>query len=199
MTERYDELDPGVPLLLMPLRLETRSEQRADGWFLKVRAYPDDVSMTTLRRGLADGEVEAAKVWWRAAWSATPSEPDPWPALVAAVGPERAPWVAAAMRPTNPGDRGVAEPVFADPPLPEPDGSTPPRTALLPDALRVIVEQSGSTESHVGEPIPAQGVPTGSADGDVEALGRSLSALLTDAPSDDPLAWITDFTAAQRR
>lgn len=198
MSERYDELDPTVPLLLLPLRLETRSEQVDGGWTLRVRIYPDDVSLRSLARGLSAQEVEAARAWWRARWlPADEDAPDPWPALVAAVGPGRAPWVAEAMRPTNPGERGAAEPAFPDPPLP--DTAPAPRTALLPDALRVVVTQAGRTTSALGEPLPADGVPTGSPDGDLAALGRSLTALTGGvADPTDPLAWVTDFAAAEQ-
>ena len=197
MSEQYDLLDPEVPLLLLPLRLETRSEQVDGAWTLRVRVYPDDVSLRRLARGLSAEEAEAARAWWRESWWPAADPVDPWPVLVAAVGPGRAPWVAEAMRPTNPGERGAADPVFPDPPPPE--AVSAPRTALLPDALRVVVTQSGRTTSALGEPLPVDGVPTGSPDGDLAALGRSLTAITSDvADPTDPLAWITDFAAAER-
>jgi hypothetical protein len=67
---------------------------------------------------------------------------------------------------------------------------------LLPDALRVVVEQAGTTVSAVGAPIPTDGVATG---GSGDALGRSLQVLTGEVVDpDDPLAWLTDFAAAER-
>lgn len=212
MTENYPAVDPQVPLLLVPMRLETRSAQvDADAWDLRVRIYPDEISLSTLRSDVSAVEAEAAQSWWTQRWSPTVPDPDPaapettgsdpWAELVAAVGPGRAPWVAEAMRPTNPGDRGTGDPVFPDPPAP--DSAPPPRARLLPDVLRVVVTQSGTTVSQEGMPIPADGVATGSADGDLAALAQSLTTLTADdrAPGepalDDPLAWVTDFGAAE--
>jgi hypothetical protein len=199
MTERYAEVDPRLPLVLLPLRLETRSQRREDGgWDLRVRVYPDDLSVSSVARGLTPVEVDAARAYWTATWSPRAADdPDPWAGLMATVGRDRAPWVAEAMRPVNPADRGTTDPVFPDPPVDLPDGAdASPRAVLLPDALRVVVEQSGSVVSTVGAPIPADGVPTG---GSGDALGRSLQ-VLTGAvvDPDDPLAWLTDFAAAER-
>lgn len=203
MTERYADVDPDVPLLLLPLRVETRSRRSGDGqWHLRVRVYPDDVSVTTVVRGITSAEADAARAFWVGTWSSPgPHDPDPWTRLLASVGRERALWVAEAMRPGNPADRGVGDPMFPEPPAAA-DVAVPPRAALLPDVLRVVVDQAGTTVSAVGEPIPSIGVPVG---GSGEALERSLKVLTGDeVPTgdidtpDDPLAWLTDFAAAQR-
>jgi hypothetical protein len=122
VTECYPDLDPALPLLLLPLRLETRSQRGEDGqWDLRVRVYPDDVSITAVSRGLTPAEADAARAFWIAAWATrTSDDPDPWAQLVAVVGQERAPWVAEAMRPTNPADRGTTDPLFPDPARPTP-------------------------------------------------------------------------------
>lgn len=45
MSERWTDVDAAVPLLLLPLRLETRSARTRDGVELRVRIYPDDVAL----------------------------------------------------------------------------------------------------------------------------------------------------------
>ncbi|HEX8497233.1 MAG TPA: hypothetical protein VF661_08575, partial [Actinomycetales bacterium] len=194
MSEPYADLDPQVPLLLVPLRLETRTRQHPDGtWSLRVRIHPDEVSVCRLDRGITEAEAAAARAWWRARWE--DERADPWRELVAAVGSERATYVAEALRPSNSGDRGTADPVFPAPPA----GATAQQTTLLPEVLRVVVTQAGDTVSQVGERLPAEGVPTGSASGDLAALVRQLEAMTADEPdADDPLAWTVSFAAAQR-
>ena len=205
MTERYDAVDPQVPLLLFPLRLETRSEQiDGDHWDLRMRVYPDDVSISTVNRELSAEEVEAAKAWWRARWASPVAQTDtgtPTDRSRPLARPRRG----RRPRPGAVGGGGDApdQPGRARhgrPGVPRPAdrvGSAAPRAVLMPDALRAVIVQAGTTVSREGNPIPAAGVPTGSAGGDVEALARSLAAITNDAvEADDPLAWITDFAAA---
>ena len=109
-----------MPLLLLPLRLETRSGRRPDGgWELKVRAYPDEVHLRRIAAGVSAEEAKAARDYWTARWpvvdASLPRPADPWAELVGAVGPERAPWVAEVLRPTNPAERGGALPLLPDP------------------------------------------------------------------------------------
>ncbi|WP_434811094.1 hypothetical protein [Microbacterium sp. bgisy189] len=45
MADPWADLDPGVPLLLVPVRIETQSQQTPDGLVLRVRISPDDLSV----------------------------------------------------------------------------------------------------------------------------------------------------------
>jgi hypothetical protein len=95
------------PLVLLPVRLETRYADGPQGAVLKVRVYPDEIHVDDLARGLTDEEVRAAQDYWTAAW-AEPVPEGTFDALVAAVGARRAGWVAYACTPTNLAARGVA-------------------------------------------------------------------------------------------
>jgi hypothetical protein len=64
LARRVDECDadPLVPLLLLPVRLETR--YTADRASLRVRVYPDDVHIDQLDPGLDDAERGAWQEYW---------------------------------------------------------------------------------------------------------------------------------------
>ena len=69
----WSDLDPGLPIALVPLRLETRFGSREavldDGStvavpVLRVRIYPDDISVPTTPPGLTAVEQEAGSDFW---------------------------------------------------------------------------------------------------------------------------------------
>ena len=80
------DADPALPLLLLPVRLETRFS--ADGKQLRVRVYPDDIHVDRLDRGLSDVERAAGIVYWQAIWDGTDDE-TAWQTLLASVQPAR--------------------------------------------------------------------------------------------------------------
>lgn len=131
-----------IPLLLLPLRLETRFGKDANGKpLLRIRIYPDDVHLDGTDPGLTEAEAEAGRAYWAALFAA----PDdsgidaPWAGLLAAVGRARARLVARAMRPTNAAARGSgAQPAFPTPAAPV---KGPARPRLLPDRFLVTATQ----------------------------------------------------------
>ncbi len=128
--------DPGattlaaaVPLLLVPIRIETRfvTPDAAIGTFqipneaavgpgaqLLLRVYPDTISISSFEPELTTDEAAAGTAYWQVLWDAgnPPPDPDaakaPWRVLAAAYGPPRAAWIAAAMTPANIIDRPAA-------------------------------------------------------------------------------------------
>src|SRR5205823_5435527 len=151
-------LDPGdadaaVPLLLLPVRLETRFTD--DGAALRVRIYPDDVHIDALDRGVTEEERAAGMVYWTAVWRAKEEEAGTaWRTFVTAAGKLRATWVARALRPTNLERR-------ATDPAPEFDDISP-RTRhasvarLLPDAFTAVVVQGDERRAQTGNAILPQ-------------------------------------------
>ena len=55
-----------VPLLLLPVRIETRFN--AAGNALRIRIYPDEIHVDRLDRGLSDSEVAARQIYWMQLW-----------------------------------------------------------------------------------------------------------------------------------
>ena len=87
------DADPGVPLVLLPVRLETRFTD--DGAALRVRIYPDDVHVDRLDPGVAADERDAGMVYWRALWGGDEeAERVAFDRLAKDVHRERAAWIA---------------------------------------------------------------------------------------------------------
>src|SRR5215831_7643985 len=116
--DRLAQFDPcdaeaDVPLALFPVRLETRYS--ADGSQLQIRIFPDDIHVDGLDRGLTDDEAAAGRDYWNAIWQSNDAgvAAQAYRTLVALVHSDRAPWVAAALTPTNLASAGpAADPIF---------------------------------------------------------------------------------------
>jgi hypothetical protein len=146
------DLEPDVPLALLPVRLETR--YTTDGASLRVRMFPDDIHVDRLDRGLTDHERAAGTAYWQAIWDGA-DETAAWQTLLASVQPSRAEWVAAALTPDlstrpNPPVPGTV-PVLGNPP---PRQQLAPVARALPDRFVVVAVQGDQVSRKVGEPIP---------------------------------------------
>ena len=154
MPERKDPCDasPDQPLVLLPVRLETRFGGRRGATTLRVRIYPDEAHVDDLVRGLDEQEAAAGRAYWSAVWSEPPPE-GAWEELVAAVGRERAEWVAHACTPSNLEQRGSA-------PAPSFPATAPPEprrvvARALPDRFVVLATRDGRVVARqTGKPIP---------------------------------------------
>ena len=67
------DASPTEPLVLLPVRLETRFGAENGHPTLRVRIYPDEVHVDDLVRGLTSDEAEAGKTYWTAIWPEQPS------------------------------------------------------------------------------------------------------------------------------
>jgi hypothetical protein len=122
-------LDDSLPILLLPVRLETRFASTERGPELWVRIYPDDCSIDTFDATLSEAEIASAKLYWAGVWEAGGIQEDErgaWRNLVASHGSGRAEWIVSQYRPVNAGER----PAKADPN--DLILVVPTQTALLP-------------------------------------------------------------------
>src|SRR5262245_11928747 len=114
---------PALPLVLLPVRLETRFFPLEDGSSeLRVRIYPDKVHIDSHEPGLTPDESTWARHFWEQTWRAGNDEErakTAWRQLADRFDPPRAAWIARALKPLNPEDR-PANPVAGDQPLPKP-------------------------------------------------------------------------------
>ncbi|GAB3960424.1 hypothetical protein GCM10027614_82260 [Micromonospora vulcania] len=87
------DLDQGVPLVLLPVRLETRYDTDPASTRLRIRVYPDDIHLDAHEPELTDAEAEAGRAYWRACWTAAeqPDRQRAWTLLVTSVGPSGPP------------------------------------------------------------------------------------------------------------
>jgi len=186
-------VEPDVPLVLLPVRLETRFRGAPPARELFVRVYPDDLHVDTHEPGLTAEEVEAGRRYWRQAWAGQEKQDRAaWNALASRFGAPRAAWIARVLTPTNLARRRTAAAAFPDVDLRPSSWSRAPRTAVLPDRW-IALGYAGSNRvfAVTGEPIPdvVQVGPTPDAD---EKPPRNRAA----SPLDEPMRWLVDFDLA---
>jgi hypothetical protein len=150
--EFLPQLDGMVPILLMPLRLETRWEQGDGGLNLLVRVYPDDISVQSHDPALMPPELAAGKSFWNA--PATSGDPNVrtkreiWRGMVSEFGLRRAAWI-----------RQAANPAAPEPPQEAPERLTVPAAWTLPERLVFrFYGPNGLMTEVLGRPIP-DGLP----------------------------------------
>lgn len=115
--ENLGRLDDSFPILLLPLRIETRFKQvqednrpRNQLW---VRVYPDDIAVDTFEEVLAEVEISNARIYWTNVWKAGGDDGEKraaWQSLVKSHGAGRAFWIISQVAPRNPGDEPVKAP-----------------------------------------------------------------------------------------
>ncbi|MCY1071538.1 hypothetical protein OV090_42740 [Nannocystis sp. RBIL2] len=112
------QLDDDHPILLFPLRLETRFKEVIVNNVTKkqlwVRVYPDECQIDAFEELLSAAEVASGRAFWSEMWQAggfEAQERGAWRALVASHGSGRAEWIVKTYAPTN----LAAKPVKANP------------------------------------------------------------------------------------
>jgi hypothetical protein len=97
------------PILLLPLRLETRFKTGGDDQpQLWVRVYPDTCLIDSFEPSLTEQEVDNARAFWASVWRAGGDEAlerAAWRELVASHGSGRSGWIVRQYVPLNPSDK----------------------------------------------------------------------------------------------
>jgi hypothetical protein len=180
--------DPAVPLLLLPVRLETRYDTGSAGRVrLRIRVYPDDIHTDSHEPALTQNEVAAGKLYWQTIWA--PADRAErlagWTRLVTTVGSERATWVASCLTPTNLGQS--QPPKFPSPAVQGDRWMRAAQARLLPDRWVAHAWRAGTRIA--------------------EAKGTLIPRPLACGPDpmdggqefvDPGMLWMTDFTEAVR-
>ena len=188
------------PLLLLPVRLETRFV----GAELLVRVYVEDVAVDWHEPELTEAEETLGHRYWEQDWRAGSTEERriaAWNQLVDHFGAPRAAYIAGIVQPRNAGDRPIDE-IAADAELsvaPEFPNLTrhanawrhPARTWVMPDRWVASLLVNGERRTYVN-PHPIQRDPL--------IVGPSPDAGGFDAStlaSDPDIGWLVDFKAAE--
>ena len=106
-------LPDDYPILLFPLRLETRFKAGPEGQpQLWVRVYPDTCLIDAFEETLSEQEVANARLFWAAIWRAGGEESFErmaWRDLVASHGSGRAGWIVQQYQPMNPNEKPIKD------------------------------------------------------------------------------------------
>src|SRR5262252_2741214 len=195
-------LGQSLPLVLLPVRLETRFfiEPSGEGQLL-VRVYPDKIHIDTHEPELTQDEVTWGKHFWEQTWRAATNEAarkTAWNQLAERFGAPRAAWVAQALWPLNQGERPT-EPIES---LPQPISFPTPETraeswtrsplaSLLPKRWHVFACRGNEFVHAAGNTIRknlAAGPDPAVAPGE---LSDSELAV------DEGMKWMVDFAEAE--
>ncbi|MGZ4242604.1 MAG: hypothetical protein ACXVQ7_13465, partial [Actinomycetota bacterium] len=181
-------LESRVPIILLPLRLETRFAP--DGQQLLVRIYPDEISADAHETDLSKAELEAGAAYWKAAQAAGAEQLVDWQTLLQTYPSQRAAWI---VRLTDP--KLTTKPATFN----KPSGwSRAVEARLLPDRFVVIAERTvkgvTTTRRAVGTPVVeplALSVGPDSLTSDQKNIGPDGKFTL-----DDAVQWTVDFDRA---
>jgi hypothetical protein len=186
MTGPFATLDPGLPLLLLPVRVDTRYRLDADPPELRLRILPDQVHVVADEA--APGETESALTmqFWRAWHEAgnAARQRAAWRRFVRRVGATRAGHLARLLRPRQAGDGSLLFPAL--------NGSAPTTgPQLLPHHWIAVGYRDGTAVfRQSSRPIPA-GLQTGP-DPAAPAWEAGDSGLRVD----EGMAWLVDYDRA---
>lgn len=189
------------PIVLLPVRLETKFARTPRGAELRLRIFPDDLSIAAPPSAIADEEEADGRAYWRARVDARahPGDADrqrtyvgAWTTLATRHGAYRAGFIVTA---TTPVDVDVAPEALVFNPPPAPTEPPLPRADILPDRF-VVLSYSGGVKVHevVGRPIPDDLVLGPDAAQADTWLTRDPATGKMNVP--DALRWLVDFDAA---
>lgn len=201
---------PARPIVLFPVRLETRFFPVADGNSeLRVRVYPDKVHIDSHEPELTDEEITWGQHFWEQTWRASDNEErakTAWRQLADRFDPPRAAWVAQALKPLNPEDR-PASPVANHQPLPNPPSfpspatkaeawTRAPFTRVMPNFWIVL----GYKDSRLVVNVRGNLIPEVLAAGPDPGVGEEdLSDTADQLAIDDGMKWMVDFDEAEQK
>jgi hypothetical protein len=182
------QLDGGIPILLVPLSIQTRFQNSPNGRTLLIRVYPDDISLERHEPRLSTSERAAGEAYWAAPeTSENPNAPvrrTLWRGIVSRFDLRRAAWI---LRATNPEAPQAGEPL--DQPVRIPAAWTLPERLVF----RLYGQQDHLLTGEIlGQPIP-NGLEMG-LDPTSPGLGFTRAGGNLDYPPE--LRWQSDFAEA---
>jgi predicted nucleic acid-binding Zn-ribbon protein len=192
-----------VPIMLLPLRLETRFKDTDKGKELWVRVFPDEVAVTSHEKILTDREKDAGVAYWKTLRGATDEDTrkDAWRDLADKFGANRAAWVALQTKPLNwstPPPVSDDDLQFPNIEVTKPDNWTEaPHSVVMPDRFVLMAYRGGKViKTLVGKQINDRLVlgPAPLEDEDKPSITRDATD--NRLKFSDDFLWLTDFPSA---
>ena len=200
------------PLVLLPVRLETRFFAQPDGSSeLRVRIYPDKIHLDSHEPELTRTELEWGTHGWEMLWRAgndAEAQKSAWRQLADRFGDARAAWILRALEPTNDAQRPTA-PTASDKPLPvapklrsatvvddaeQASWRRAPCAQLMPDHWIAIVQSGGRPVLAARGRDVVQPVAVGP-DPQATPTGTGEETLVIDPG----MLWMVDFDVAEAK
>lgn len=204
-----------VPLVLLPVRLETRFFTLANGSIeLRVRIFPDKIHLDSHEADLTANEQTWGQHYWQQDWLAgndTVARSDAWRQIADRFGANRAAWIIRVLQPTNASQRPTSpapagHPLTVAPAFPSIAVASQaaawrhaPQARLLPDRWTAVVHSGGQValtafSKDVQRPLnvgpnPQAPPPDAQAEAAI-ARGEQLAI-------DPGMKWLTDFNEAE--
>jgi hypothetical protein len=133
-------LTPGVPIVLLPVRIEARFFNAAKE--LRVRIFPDQIHADAHEPELTAAERDAGIAYWSVIFASPDPKTrttTPWADLSAAVGAPRAAWIVRALTPSNVSQLGTTKtPAFPVTPMRTSEWGKAARAVALPKRWLVM-------------------------------------------------------------
>ena len=186
-------LDAAFPMVLLPVRLETRFHSWAEQHELRVRLYPDSIHVHTHDPVLTVAEREAGLAYWRNGWE---DEPRAWTDLLREFPAPRAAWIVRATEPTNLETRPQGQPIFPEFEVRSEAWVRAPEARLLPDRWLVLAFRgdqevlrgaTAAVREHLAVGFDPQSPP-----------GEGVDIVAGELRLDPELAWAVDFAEAEK-
>ncbi|HYJ26358.1 MAG TPA: hypothetical protein VEW73_01510, partial [Nocardioides sp.] len=198
LEEAVAALDGQVPVVLLPVRLETRFVGQEPE--LRIRIYPEQLHVDAHEPGLTKGERRLARQYWTARWAATTPEQraTAWQELVRHVRPTRARYLVDVTEPTNLAKLGTGKPKFPQIPLRSGPFTRQATARLLPEQWVALGYRRGAEvfrawSSPVRENLAVGLAPDPAADADkLQPVPDKQDTL----PLDDTIRWLVEYDAA---
>lgn len=192
------ELSDAFPILLFPLRLETRFKTAGTARELWLRVFPDDCNINHKEEQLSESELRNAKSFWTEIWKADGDETlekGAWKSLVNSHGAGRAGWIVSHYKPLNPQPADLQFPDDATVTTSPTSWTKAPKAIALPDRF-VAIGYNGSAkqiflfDQNVSENLSVGPDPSLPADKQIKKDANG------DLIVNEDLQWIVDFEKA---
>ena len=187
-------LSTKYPIVLFPVRIETRFQIAARNPHLQIRVYPDEILADSHEPLLTQQEVDAGRAYWTESW-ANGETLEAWQGLIAGRSTQRAAWVASQTQPDNWVKRPAGAPHFVDGPLRPGVWTRGVEARTLPDRWIAQAYRGGklvhqAVSSAIIEPLVLTLNPNADPKDKVDPYGDGFTVARE-------LQWTIDFAAAQ--